>query len=291
LFSTIKKVTAGCSLSLVLVFAGSDAGAEQPAYDGLIEPNMVVNLGSPVRGLVAAVDTERSNLVEKGDILIRLESSVQQAMVDRAEALVKTEAELKLQKEKLSFASRSLERMQDLYEREAISPQTKDKAETEASMARCFLQKAKEQRMLDKLELKRTQAMLDLRTIRSPMAGVVMEVYVSPGEFIDEQPLLKLAAVDPLLVEVVLPATLFGSVEIGRKALIVPEIKSDNEHVATVTIIDKVLDASSSTFGVRLRLPNNDLSLPGGQRCTVTFFGADGSEPIVAAFDSTTLSE
>lgn len=40
---------------------------------------------------------------------------------------------------------------------------------------------------------------------------------------------------------------------------------------ATVSVIDKVLDAASDTFGVRLELPNPTLELPAGVNCTVTF--------------------
>ena len=41
--------------------------------------------------------------------------------------------------------------------------------------------------------------------------------------------------------------------------------------VATVTIVDKVIDAASSTFGVRLELPNAKQQMPSGLRCVVRF--------------------
>jgi hypothetical protein len=42
-------------------------------------------------------------------------------------------------------------------------------------------------------------------------------------------------------------------------------------HPATVTVVDRVFDAASGTFGVRLDLSNPDGALPAGQRCTVAF--------------------
>jgi len=42
-------------------------------------------------------------------------------------------------------------------------------------------------------------------------------------------------------------------------------------YAATVTVVDRVLDAASGTFGVRLTLPNPDLQLPAGIRCKVRF--------------------
>jgi hypothetical protein len=38
-----------------------------------------------------------------------------------------------------------------------------------------------------------------------------------------------------------------------------------------VTVVDRVFDAASSTFGVRLELPNPDYSLPAGLRCRIRF--------------------
>jgi multidrug resistance efflux pump len=38
-------------------------------------------------------------------------------------------------------------------------------------------------------------------TIRSPVNGVVVERYLSPGEYIENQSVLKLAQIDPLNVE------------------------------------------------------------------------------------------
>jgi len=36
-----------------------------------------------------------------------------------------------------------------------------------------------------------------------------------------------------------------------------------------VTVVDRVIDAASGTFGVRLDLPNPDLSIPGGLPCEI----------------------
>ncbi len=40
---------------------------------------------------------------------------------------------------------------------------------------------------------------------------------------------------------------------------------------AEVGVVDKVVDAASGTFGVRLELPNPDTSLPAGLKCRVRF--------------------
>ena len=64
-----------------------------------------------------------------------------------------------------------------------------------------------------------------------------------------------------------MPTQLFGSVAPGDKMEILPEALLDEARISTVSIVDRVLDAASGTFGVRLLLPNPEHELPGGLRC------------------------
>ena len=50
-------------------------------------------------------------------------------------------------------------------------------------------------------------------------------------------------------------------------------------HTAVVKIVDKVFDAASGTFGVRLELANRSGTLPGGVRCQVEFPQLGGIVP------------
>ena len=113
--------------------------------------------------------------------------------------------------------------------------------------------------------------MLDRRTIYSPISGIVVERSMSPGERVDQETILKVAQIDPLRVEVILPSAMFGSIDTGARATVVPEIPGDTVHVASVTIVDRVVDSASGTFGVRLQLPNPDHAIPGGVHCQVRF--------------------
>ena len=109
-----------------------------------------------------------------------------------------------------------------------------------------------------------------------------MERYVSPGEYVNNQPLLRVAQIDPLLVEVIVPAQIFGKISPGMLATFVPELPEYGEHTATVTIVDRVIDAASSTFGVRLELPNAEQQLPSGLRCMVRFEIEENADEVTA---------
>jgi multidrug efflux pump subunit AcrA (membrane-fusion protein) len=112
-----------------------------------------------------------------------------------------------------------------------------------------------------------------MRTIRSPIDGLVVQRLIKPGEFATtnlKEPILKLAEVDPLYVEVVLPASMLGKVKRGERAEIrpeMPEIKAS----ARVIVVDRMIDAASGTFGVRLELPNPGNQIPAGAKCRARF--------------------
>lgn len=245
--------------------------AEVVEYEGLIEPSELVNIGTPVEGVIKQVNVQRSSLVKKGEPLVFLESTVENAVVERARVLAAVQGEIKIQKERLAFANRVYERVNELFKAEAISAEKRDEAATEVQLAKARLQKAKEDLTIAKLDLERARAILDRRTIKSPISGVVVERFVAPGEFVDNQPLLRLAQMDPLRVEVILPLEMFNKITTGMKAEVHPETNSKENYDAKVTIVDRVIDPASGTFGVRLELPNPDYRLPGGLKCTVHF--------------------
>jgi multidrug efflux pump subunit AcrA (membrane-fusion protein) len=105
---------------------------------------------------------------------------------------------------------------------------------------------------------------------------VVTERLLVPGEYRNEQsPILTLAQIDPLRVEVFVPTSQYGRIRIGSNAQIRPQQPISGSYPATVTVVDQVLDAASGTFGVRLALPNPGLRLPAGIRCKVQFEARD----------------
>jgi RND family efflux transporter MFP subunit len=263
-----KKTTYIFTLTALLLFSTATLWAGTVEYDGLIEPYEVVNIGAPTVGIVAKVTVDRGSSVEKGQVLVELESSLERATLEKAKAMATFDGEIGLQQTQLAFANRVHDRVKPLA---AISTHDKDQAATEILLTQYRLEKAHENLTLAKLEQKRTEAALALRSIKSPIPGVVVERYVSPGEYANSQPLLRVAQIDPLRVEVIVPAQMFGKIKPGMNATIVPELPEYGEHTAKVTIVDKVIDSASSTFGVRLEMPNEKQKMPSGLKCLVRF--------------------
>jgi RND family efflux transporter MFP subunit len=239
--------------------------------DCIIEPFRVGAIGSAVTGLIEKVHVERGDSVEEGQVLVELESSVERAAVDLARARSQMNGELQAREASLALGQRNRERAEKLFDKEALSLELRDTVETEAEVARLEVQEAREDKRLAALQLEQALAVLQRRVLRSPISGVVVERLMSRGERVEEETILKLAQVDPLRVEVILPAAMFDSIRPGMRATVVPEFPGDRVHVASVTIVDRVIDAASGTFGARLDLPNPDDAIPAGLHCQARF--------------------
>jgi membrane fusion protein (multidrug efflux system) len=221
---------------------GEGRGGEY--LDCLLEPHMVVNVSSASAGVIDEILVDRGDRVEADDVVVRLQSDVEKRAVDLARA-------------KSELADKKQKRSAELYKERFISQHEKDELGTQSLVAR--------------LELKQATEMLERRTIRSPIKGVVVERFLSPGEFVEADKILKIAQIDPLNVEVVLPVAMVGEIHKGGSALVYPEVPRGAQFKATVTVMDSVVDAASGTMGVRLELPNPGYEIPAGLKCKVRF--------------------
>ena len=245
------------------------------SYDCVIEPFELVEVGSALTAVVKSIDVERSDFVEAGEVLARLEASPERAAVAVANARAAMDGGLLARVERMELGWRKQKRAEQLFEREALSADMRDEIRTEAKVAKAVVQEAREQKKLMELEHQEAIERLDEHTIRSPISGVVVERLKSPGEVVKEETILVLAQIDPLRVEVILPAAMFGSVQPGMRVEVSPEIPDAGVQVASVTLVDRVVDGTSGTFGVRLELPNPDYAMPSGLRCQVRFLQID----------------
>ena len=260
---------------LVLVLAATfytESGSAEPIIlDGLIEPSLQVKVGSSVPGILQSVDAERGDMLKKGQVVATLQSGVEKATLELSRYRAQMVATVQLKRERLEYARRQKKRFGELYDKEALPLSQMDEVETNMAMAERELQEALEDKQLAQLEEMRAQAVVERMTIRSPVKGVVVERFLSEGEYVEDQPIISVAQIDPLHVEVIATVEMLGAVRKGMKAEVRPEDPYNNRYLAEVTIVDRVVDAASGTFGIRLELPNPKYNLPAGLKCKVVF--------------------
>jgi RND family efflux transporter MFP subunit len=244
--------------------------------DCLIEPHEVVNLSSPIEGVLEKVFVERGAYVKKGQIVAQLESNLEQATVVLARARADVDAAIKSSEARLEFSTIKVGRSEKLFEKQLISAADLDEARTEKRLAEMAVLAAMDNKRLAALELDRANVALSRHTIRSPISGVVVERFLSPGEytsgqFKNDSPILKLARIDPLRVEVFAPVVMRGKILVGTPAKLMLEAPVSSSHDLRVSIVDRVVDSASSTFRVRLSLPNPNHRIPAGLKCKIKF--------------------
>ena len=245
----------------------------------VITPYDEISIGTPVEGLIQTVPVERGDWVTKGQVIVTLESSLEEATVALAKAKAEAEAVLKSSQVKIGFSSRKLERALDLFKTNSIAQHEVDEAQTEKALAEMSHREASENKRLAELELNRTTAALQLHTIRSPINGVVVDRLLSPGELARQTPVMKLAQINPLRVEVFAPISLLGKLKTGMRADVRPEGKGQSVYQAKIVVVNKVVDSASGTFGVRLEMPNPNNAISAGLACTVEFQPSSTENP------------
>ena len=265
-----RHTVIGFALMIAVNAQAQQAGFKQP-LDCLLEPYEVVEVSSAVEGVIESIHVDRNDEVQKGQLLVELDSDVERAQVDLATARAGMDSNVDLRATEVAFSERNLSRLEELYNNDTVSLHVKDQAETDAKKSRMQLKNAKDAQRLAELELAKAEAILSLRTMRSPIDGVVVARNKVAGEFVEDQSILRLAQLDPLKVEVIVPVERFGSIQRGMKVEVTPEHYGDVPHRATVILVDRVIDPASGTFDVRAELPNPGHKIPSGLRCSVTF--------------------
>lgn len=237
----IWMLVAGWGVSALAAEHGHDE--KERVFDCVLEPHRVVEISSPVAGILQDVEVERGDTVQKGQVLFRLDARVRKA-------------EERLARVRMEYAARRVARNRQMRKEDLIPESKMDELESD-------LEKAK-------AEWEVARARLSQYVVKSPIDAVVMEQHHFAGEHIRDESVLKLAQINPLNVEVVVPAGIAQELRPGEDATVFVGASSA-PYRATIRIVEPVIDAASGTVGVQLRLSNEDRRVAAGALCRVRF--------------------
>ena len=270
-----NKINIICGLAAfgVLGLGGDPQAQDLAGFDCMIEPHSVTDVSTRAEGVLEEILVKRGDIVRKDQIVAKLESSLEAIALEFASARAQMKGEVESRQATLEYMQRQRDRVTELYGDNAISFNEKDKADTDVRLAETELQVALDNNRLMQIERTRAARQLELRSIRSPVDGVIVEILLVPGESVEDRAreIITIAEVDPLNVEVILPADHFGLVQVGTQAEITPLLPGAEVRYADVAVVDRTIDAASDTFGVQLQLENKNHAIPGGIRCNISF--------------------
>ncbi len=253
---------------------GEQAGPNE--FVGILEASRTLNIGSDIGGVLETVEVEPGDVVHEGQVVARLHSEVDRASLRLAEARAESTATLRRREARLAFDTAKLANDEKLNAEGLISHEELERSRTEKALAEVLVEEARENARLAKLELDRAKAALNRRTITSPIDGVVVRRFLSPGELVtrhNRSRILQIARVHPLRAVVALPVAMFGRVKPGHPATIRLEVLPEPfEARSSVKRVDPFVDVDTGMFRVLLEVPNPETTpLVPGLPCRVSF--------------------
>jgi RND family efflux transporter MFP subunit len=234
--------------------------------DGVAEAISRGTVSAQTAGRVKAVNFDVDDLVSKGDVIVQIDDSRQQAGVRQAEANLEAAAA------KRRDAEREYQRIRDVFAKDAVSKAEMDRVTAAFHQARANEQAAEAALHQAREELSYTQVM-------APYDGVVTERLIEVGEAAQPgQRLMSGFSLEQMRVAVDVPQNLIESVRAERRAQ--AEI-GDRWIAAEEITVFPVADPVSDTFKVRLRLPDEVEGVFPGMYIKVGFVAGEQSQLVI----------
>jgi RND family efflux transporter MFP subunit len=234
--------------------------------DGVAEAISRGTVSAQTAGRVKAVNFDVDDLVSKGDVIVQIDDSRQQAGVRQAEANLEAAAA------KRRDAEREYQRIRDVFAKDAVSKAEMDRVTAAFHQARANEQAAEAALHQAREELSYTQVM-------APYDGVVTERLIEVGEAAQPgQRLMSGFSLEQMRVAVDVPQNLIESVRAERRAQ--AEI-GDRWIAAEEITVFPVADPVSDTFKVRLRLPDEVENVFPGMYIKVGFVAGEQSQLVI----------
>ncbi len=258
----------------VLLLGMAPETPKEVSFSGILKPWRTVVLRASAGGIIEKIHCERGDFLKPGDIAATLEFRIEKADLEVAAAKAKERANLELAEMKLKYSLVLAARNRALFDKGVINQEQLDDFVNQEQMAKIRVKQEKEAMIQAQLLYERALARYEAREIRAPVGGVVVERMRSAGEMVTrslDSPIIKIAQMNPLAVDVRAPVEFFRTIKAGMQVTVIAESLEDKVIVAKVKTVDRVADAASGTFGFRIEVENPNNELPAGLRCRVTF--------------------
>ncbi len=211
-----------------------------------------VTVANEVPGTITEIAFKSGQAVEKGDLLVRLDTSIERAQLASAVASAK-------------LADVDYQRRKNLPPAGAVSAADIDAAAAQATQAAA--------------DVANVRAVISRKTIRAPFAGRVGIRRVDLGQVLQPgTPIVSLQSSDPIYVDFSLPQQALSLIEPGHAATISSDAFPDTSWEGTVEVVDAEVDTGTRNFDVRAVLENPEGKLRTGMFVNVTVVQPEARE-------------
>jgi len=206
----------------------------------VVEPNRIITVAAEVAGGIERIPPKEGCTVQAGDLLVQLNTDLIEPQVEIAKA--------QFNRDRIQY-----ERMSALVKTDATSRSDLDDATTRLATSEA--------------QLKEVQARLDRTRIVAPITGVLNDLPVEEGEYVQVgTPVAEVVETDPVKVVVQVPERDIPFFSVGQKTEVLADIKGPNESAAgTITFISELSDPQTRSTRLEITVPNKSGLLRSGQ--------------------------
>ncbi len=227
---------------------------------GSLRSDETVILRPEIAGRVAQIGFREGERVTRGQVLVKLDASVQQADLDKARA-------------NLSLSKSKFERSVDLLNKGFLSSQARDEAENTFKVAGA--------------DAELMEARIAKATIKAPFSGTLGLRMVSVGDYVKEgQDLVNLESLDSLKVDFRVPELALSQLRDGQALQIALDAVPDKVYEGKVVAINPLIDANGRAIVIRAQVPNKDGKLRPGMFARVRLFTTGSKDTLVVPEES-----
>jgi membrane fusion protein (multidrug efflux system) len=207
-----------------------------------------VTLAAELPGTVREISFESGSFVRKGTVLVRLDTSTEQAQLQSAEA-------------EAALARVNLERARTLRRAESNTPADLDAAEARAKQANAAVATL--------------EATIAKKTLRAPFDGRISIRQVELGQVVAPgTPVASLQSVSPIYAEFWLPQQALAEIRAGQRARVRTDAFPDASWDGEITTVNTEVDVATRNVRVRATFPNPDGRLRPGMFANVEVLSA-----------------
>jgi membrane fusion protein, multidrug efflux system len=221
----------------------SERWADTVSATGSLVAVQGVTVSAELGGKVSRIAFESGDRVKAGDLLVRLDTTAEEAQLRSAEAAAK-------------LARINLDRNQDLRKNHTISQADLDTAEANFKQATA--------------QVDNVRATIEKKTITAPFAGLLGLRQVNLGQIVEQgTPVVTLQTLDPIYIDFSLPQQRYASLSVGSTVQITTDAAPGEVFEGRILAINPEIDTLTRSVRIRAVMANRGEHLRAGMFANV----------------------
>ena len=238
---------------------------ELQKYEGVVIPSQQVKIIAPFQGILQNVNIKEGDRIKQGEKLAQMDDRVQAFVVEVARQQAMSNAAIERSKAALDEAQLVYDQTNIMVEKHAASNFEKQRALVVLNQAKADYDLAIENKAQMQTNLQLEEERLAEHNIEAPFNGQVIRIHTEPGATLaDDEPVVSIASLDPLQVNMYLPIKMFGKLQKGQTYTLIADDPINAPLQGRIKHIDPIIDSASQTFRTVFEIDNSNYKLPAG---------------------------